>query len=145
MRSRKQSVNSPSTKWQDIPTIKIEPEEIIYLVEQMQAPSRGSTDNGGGFFASMAILGNRYRGEKNCVDRMFCIQTRMECLAGLMKDDRMRGWTMETNDPKWTVTNGAIFHATALCPLLIESGRFHFNPDEFSRIALEVAEPEGRA
>jgi hypothetical protein len=45
-----------SRKWQDIPTIKIKPEEIIYLVEQMQARHDRDTDDGGGFFASMAIL-----------------------------------------------------------------------------------------
>jgi hypothetical protein len=143
MRSRKQSVKSPSKKWQDIPTIKVEPEEIIYLVEQMQA--RHDKDEEVGFFASMAILGDRYRGGKDCVDRMYCIQTRMECLSALMKDERMHGWTMETNDPKCTVTNSAIFHATALCPLLIENDRFYFNPDEFFRIALDEVEPEGYA
>jgi hypothetical protein len=66
-------------------------------------------------------------------------------LSKLMKDDRMHGWTMETNDPKCVLTNSAVFDAVALCPLRVKDDHFYFDADEFFKIALEEVEPEGHA
>jgi hypothetical protein len=99
------------------------------------------------FYTSFAILLNRYKGKRNSSDRMFCISTRMSCLADLMKtnDPRLKGYTKSTDDPSCTVTHSAMFHAAALCTVRHSDERTRFDPDEFFEIALRQAESEGNA
>jgi len=132
-----------ASHWQDIGNMKIEPEEIIYLVQEMA--QRHDKDQDVGFEASVFVLFEKYKGRDDIADRAYCITTRMHCLTDLMGDERMHGWTLETRDPKCKLTNGAVFHAVALCPLRLENERYHFDADEFFRIALEEVEPEGHA
>jgi hypothetical protein len=96
---------------------------------------------------SLGVLLNRYAHKRNGGHRMFCIQTRMQCLGDLMKsnDPRLKGYTKDTNDPACTVTHAALFYATALCPLQIEKEHIWFDPEEFFDIALKNAESEGNA
>src|SRR5262249_30603450 len=131
------------SRWQDIDKMKIDPEEIIYLVQEMVRRHDENLDVG--FESSVFVLFEKYKGRDDIANRAFCVTTRMHCLAELMGDARMRGWTMETRDPECTLTNSAVFHAVALCALRHENEQYHFDADEFFRIALEEAEPEGRA
>lgn len=134
-------MNSPAAQWQEITELEINPDDVTYLAQEM---ARRDHADDADFFTSIAILGQRFRGQEKSADRMFCISTRMECLSELMKDKRMPGWTIETNDPQCTVAN-AVFHAAAVCTLRVEDDRFYFDADEFFRIALEGIEPEGHA
>jgi hypothetical protein len=135
-------MNSLATQWQEITELEINPEDVTYLAQEIARCDRAEDAD---FFTLIAILGQRFRGQEKSADRMFCISTRMECLSELMKDKRMRGWTIETNDPQCTVANAAIFYAAAICTLRVEDDRFYFDADEFFRIALEGIEPEGHA
>jgi hypothetical protein len=74
---------------------------------------------------------------------MFCVSERMRCLAELMKDPRMRRWTIEDPDPACMITNHAVFHAVAKCSLQMDEKKVWFDADEFFRIVLEECEPEG--
>ncbi len=136
-------VQKQTSRWEDAGHLRIEPEEITYLVQEMAR--RHDEDGEADFFASFAILMGRYEGHEDAADRIYSITARMRCLAELMQDERMRGWTMKTEDLKCTLTNAAVFHAVALCTLQIKDERFYFEPDEFFRIALEKTEPEGCA
>jgi hypothetical protein len=125
--------------------LKISPDEIIYLVEEMA--KRHDQSEKPDFYTSMAIMLDRYKGQKGAADRMFSISTRMHCLSDLMEteDPRWSGWSKLTSDPACIVTHKAIFDATALCPLRIDQERTYFDPDEFFKIALKHAESEGNA
>jgi hypothetical protein len=129
-----------SSRWEDAVRLKIEPEEIAYLVHEMARQHRlnGGTD----FYTAIPILMNRYRGQDKIADRIYCITIRMRCLAELMRDERMHGWRMEASDPEGTLTNAAVFSAVALCSVRTEDERCYFDPGEFFRIAGQV-EPEG--
>lgn len=136
-------MNSLATQWQEITKLQVDPDDVAYLVQEMARRRDKAEDDD--FFTSIAILSERFRGQEKSADRMFCISTRMECLLALTKDERMRGWTMETNDPICTLANWAMFQAVAACTLQVEDDRFYFDADEFFRIALEEMEPEGHA
>ena len=125
--------------------LKIRPDEIIYLIQEMT--NRHDLSEKPDFYTSMAILLNRYKGQKRAADRMFSITTRMHCLSDLMKtgDERWNGWSKMTSDPACIVTHQAIFEATALCPLHVSQERTYFDADEFFKIDLERAESEGNA
>lgn len=131
-----------ATQWQEITNLEINPEDVAYLAQEM---ARRNHAENADFFTLIAILGERFRGQEKSADRMFCISTRMECLSELMKDQRMRGWTIETNEAQYTLANWAIFHAAAVCTLQVQDDRFYFDADEFFRIALADLEPEGHA
>jgi len=133
-------VDNQSSRWEDALRLKIEPEEIAYLVQEMarQDDLAGGVD----LYASIPILMDRYKGQEKVADRIYCLTIRMRCLADLMQDERMQGWTMEASDPECTLTNAAIFNAVALCSVWTEAERFHFDPDEFFRIAKEHVETE---
>jgi hypothetical protein len=135
-------MNSVVTQWQEITELSINPDDVAYLAQEMALRDQVEDAD---FFTLIAILGQRFRGQEKSADRMFCISTRMECLSELMKDERMRGWTIETADPECTLASWAVFHAAAVCTLRVENDRFYFNADEFFSIALEGIEPEGHA
>jgi hypothetical protein len=136
------SIDKQPSRWDDAVRLKIEPEEIAYLVQEMAR--QHVLNEGTDFFTSIAILMDRYEGQEKIADRIYCITIRMRCLAGLMRDKRMQGWKMETSDPECTFTNAAVFDSVAVCSLQKEDERFYFDADEFFRIALEP-EPEEHA
>jgi hypothetical protein len=132
-----------ASQWQQITELEINPDDVAYLINEMARRRDKAEDDD--FFTSIAILGERFHGQEKSADRMFCISTRMECLLGLTKDERMRGWTTEMNVPQHMLANWPLFHAVAACPLRVHDDRFYFDADEFFSIALEEIEPEGHA
>jgi hypothetical protein len=125
--------------------LKIRPDEITYLVEEVA--KRHDQSEKPDFYTSMAILLHRYKGKKRAADRMFTISTRMHCLGELMKveDARWSGWSKMTSDSGCVLAHQAIFEATALCPIRTDRERTYFEADEFFKLALERAVPEGNA
>lgn len=125
-----------------IQAIQIDDEEIFYLVEEMsrlhQEREPGETD----WYSAMALMADKYREDH---ERIFCIMERMQCLMPMLKDERMRGWTMEGIEEGCLLTNEAIFRAVARCPLKADAKRIWFDPDEFFRMALQETESEGTA
>lgn len=122
----------------DIQNLVVETRELTDLVQEINKDDHedGQTD----WYTAVAILANRYKGDP---DRAFCVLKRIECLLALMKEPRMRGWSVETTEPGCVVTHHAAFEAAARCPLRLSGDHFYFNPDEFFRIALEKRAPEG--
>jgi hypothetical protein len=58
-------MKSRAARWQEITELKIGPEEVVYLVQEMTR--RHDEEEDVDFFTSIAILGERYRGqEKQC-------------------------------------------------------------------------------
>lgn len=120
-------------------------EEILYVTKRMtRLHDEGEKPD---FFSAMSIIADRYRGKRNASEKCFVIMERMNALARLMemKDERMRGWTMDTIEEECMLTNEAVFTATAVCPLKKVGERMSFDPDEFFQIVLTESEPEGRA
>lgn len=134
-------MSSLATQWQEITELEINPEDVAYLAVEM---ARRDHPEDVDFFTLIAILGERFRGQEKSADRMFCISTRMECLSELMRDERMRGWIVETNT-RCTIANWAVFHAAAVCTLQVQDDRFYFDAEEFFKIALAELEPVGHA
>lgn len=124
----------------DILPMQIEPEEIFYLVREMAKAheERGEAS----WYTQVAILADRYPKQSS---RTFCIMERMQCLIGLKKDKRMRGWSMDTDDPKCDLTHEAVFRATAKAPLYRKGKRLRFDPNEFFALALTETDSEGNA
>ncbi len=124
--------------------MEIATEEVTYLVEEMarrhQEREPGEVD----FYTAVAILAERYVGTRDH-HRSFCLMERMRCLTDLLRDERMRGWTIEAIEEGCLLTNEAIFQAVAKCPLKANTKRVWFDADEFFSIALSETEAEGRA
>lgn len=122
--------------------LKIAPEEIIYLVEEMahrhEEKQAGEVD----WYTAMAITGEKYKDDHQ---RCFCIMERMRCFLPMLEDARMRGWTMRGREEGCLFTNEAIFRAVARCPLKADSRRMWFDNDEFFGVALSEAESQGTA
>jgi hypothetical protein len=126
--------------FEDILSLKIEPEEVLYLVKEM---ARHHDENGkADWYTQVAILADRY--PHNPI-HVLCIVERMQCLFGLTKDARMKGWAMDTDDPKCNLTNEAVFRAVAIAPMYLRGERFCFDADEFFAITLNETPPEGSA
>lgn len=113
--------------------IKIKPSDIKFLVKEVE--KLHGTDVSKGFETQAFILMKRYG--KNKSAKIFAILERMHCLLALMEDERMRGWTLESQEPGCTLTHEAVFDATATCRLLDRDGHFAFDPDEFFELALK--------
>jgi hypothetical protein len=127
--------------WDDVTQLVIDPEEIIYLAQEMAKlhEEQEPTD----WYTSIGILAEKYPGDP---DRVFCISERFRCLRMLMNNPRMQRWSITAiDDPDCNHTNGAVFRAVAKCPLRRVEERLHFDADDFFRIVLEEAEVEGHA
>lgn len=134
-------MSSLSKEWfERIERLDIQPDEIISLVEEMA--ERHETDDDVDFDTVMIVLALRYKDEPN---RAFCISQRMLSLNPMMKDERMRGWTIKTIDPDCTLTNYAVFRAVAKCPLRLHNDHVRFNSEEFFCLVLEESDSETTA
>lgn len=130
----------------DLYSTKVSHSEIMYLMKKMTR--RHDEGSFVGFEAAAFVLAERYRGKRNGIKKTFAIMERMNALASLMKngDERLHGWTMDTDDPKCMLTHDAMFKATAICPLNIdEKQRAYFDADEFFEIVLKEADSEASA
>jgi hypothetical protein len=138
---KKKKVSSLSTSTHDdIFLMRVEPEEIIYLVEELaKLHEEGRESN---WYSQVAILLDRYPKQAS---RAHCIMQRMHCLAALAKDDRMRGWSMATDDPKCALTHEARFRATAKARLYPQATNVRFDADEFFALVLDETPSEGNA
>jgi len=119
---------------------KIQPEEIIYLVQEMAALHEDGREPD--WDSSLMILVKRHPGQPG---KAHCIWERMRCLSEMAKDARMRGWTMNGPEEGCMLTSEAVFRATALCPLHAGDEEVRFDPDEFFSIVLSETPEEGRA
>jgi hypothetical protein len=126
----------------EIQKLEIATEEITYLVEEMARQHEQREQGEVNFYTAVAILAERYRQDH---DRCFCVMERMRCLVEVMRDSRMRGWTIQGIEEGCLITNEAIFRAVAKCPLKADAKRAWFDPDEFFNIALSELESEGNA
>lgn len=126
--------------WGDIIPMQIKPEEIVYLVKEMA--SRHDANGKADWYTQVGILADRYPNDSL---RSFCLMERMQCLIGMMKDSRMKGWSMDVDDPKCILTNDAVFRATALAPMYVNGQRLRFKADEFFDLVLNEASSEGNA
>jgi hypothetical protein len=127
----------------EIQKMNIADEEILYLVEEMGRLHQERQAGDVGWYSAVGILADRYG--TNSHSRCFCILQRMESFQALLGDERMRGWTVPGIEDGSMFTKAAIFRAVARCPLLADSKRTWFDPDEFFRIALRETESEGTA
>lgn len=117
----------------------IEPEEILWLVQQMTARARrGESPD---WQTSITVLARKYRGDPQ---RVYSISMRIRCLVDMMKDARMAAWVRAAPEIDYSLTKEPVFRATARCPLILEENRYRFDPDVFFRLVLEEAEGEGQ-
>ncbi|HEX3747614.1 MAG TPA: hypothetical protein VHW09_26950 [Bryobacteraceae bacterium] len=125
---------------QEIINMKIEPDEIVSLVQEMA--KRHDEGKPTGWEAGAIILARLYPGRPA---RAHCISERMQCLAEMAKDVRMRGWSFEGPEDGCLITNEAVFRGAALCPMRAGQNRVRFDPDEFFAIVLAETPSEGKA
>ena len=131
----------PPLPFEKVNELVIQPEEILYLVQEMTARARrGETAD---WHTSIAVLARKYRGDP---DRVYCISARIRCLVEMMKDSRMAAWVRAAPELDYSLTKEPVFRATARCPLVLIRGekRYRFDPEVFFRIVLEEAEAEGQ-
>jgi len=120
--------------------MKIDPDDIIYLVRSMnEQRNEGLKPD---FYSTIGILSDRCRGQHG---KAFCIIERMQALAEIMKDERIRGWSFEGTEKGCPYAHEAVFIATAKCTLRGDGKRTWFDADEFFGIALAETESEGSA
>lgn len=119
---------------------RIDPEEIIFLVQEMENLHDEGMETS--WYTSLAILADRYKEDHN---RVVCISERMMCLTEVMEDDRMRAWARKPAGKEYTLTNQAAFIATAKCPLRFKDEKLFFDPEEFFQLALIESPAEGSA
>lgn len=124
---------------------RVKPEEIVYLVKEMARLHEDGQEPD--FYSALAILALRYKTAKGkpISQKPFCIMERLQCLTNLMKDERMRGWSLKGIEEDCMLTNAAVFTATALCTLKEDGTQSYFDADEFFDIVLSESETEGRA
>lgn len=142
MVARKKKPESPKLDgvYDEIFTMQIEPEEVFHLVEEMAKAH--DEDGETSWYTQVGILAERY---PNDSVRCICIMERMQCLIALGKDKRMRGWSMDTDDPKCTLTHQAVFRATAKARIYRKGKKLRFDPDEFFALTLNETPAEGNA
>ena len=126
---------------------KVKPKEILSLVQEMtRLHDEGEKPD---FYSAVFILSQRNKRGKisTRVNKTFAITERMLCLARLIekKDERMRGWTMDTIEEGCMLTNTAVFTATALCSIKRVDNQTSFDADEFFDIVLRECEAEGKS
>jgi hypothetical protein len=78
---------------------------------------------------------------------LIAISYRLQALANLTRRDEISGLTMNLNGREYKLINEAAFKAAAACPLVLRgtSGDAEFDREEFLRLALSFAEPDGNA
>lgn len=119
--------------------LAIEPEEILYLVQEMTARARRGERPG--WSTSIDVLSEKYRGDP---ERVYCISVRIHCLVDMIRDGRMAAWVRAAPEADYSLTKEPVFRATARCPLIRGETRYRFDPDTFFRIVLEEAKTEGQ-
>jgi hypothetical protein len=130
--------------WEDLYATKVKPQEILDVVTSMaHLHEEGKNPD---FYTAMFLVTDQHKGKKNATEKSFVIIERLQCLSRLIqkKDSRMRGWTMDGIEEGCSLTNEAVFTATALCPMKRNGDeRTYFHSDEFFDIVLRECEPQG--
>jgi hypothetical protein len=80
-------------------------------------------------------------------DDLIAISYRLQALATLARGDDISGLTMNLHGRECKLINEAALKAAAVCPLVLRGtfGDVEFERDEFLRLALSFAEPDGNA
>jgi hypothetical protein len=80
-------------------------------------------------------------------DDLIAISYRLQALATLTRGDELSGLTMKLHGRDYKLINEAAFKAAATCPLDLRGtfGEVEFDREEFLRLALSFAEPDGTA
>jgi len=78
-------------------------------------------------------------------DDLIAISYRLQALATLTRGDDVAGLTMNLHGREYKLINEAAFKAAAACPLVLRGtfGDSEFDREEFLRLALSFAQPEG--
>jgi hypothetical protein len=76
---------------------------------------------------------------------LIAISYRLQALATLTRGDYVSGLTMNLSGRDYKLINEAAFKAAAACPLVLRGtfGDAEFDREEFLRLALSFAEPDG--
>ena len=118
-------------------------EDILYLVQEMARRHEESDNEDIGMETAAIIMIARYPGQ---VQKVHTIMERMRLVPEMMKDPRMRGWTIDKHDD-CVLTSEAVFRAVAKCPVRYDrtTDRSYFDADEFFRIVLDETPSGGTA
>jgi hypothetical protein len=118
-------------------------EDILYLIQEMARRHQESDDDNIGLETAAIIMIARYPGQ---IGKVHAIMERMRLLPLMMKDPRMKVWSMDKLDDS-VLTSQAVFRAVARCPVRYDrvADRTYFNADEFFGIVLDETPAEGTA
>jgi hypothetical protein len=122
-----------------IPTADVE--DILYLVQEMTRRHEESDDDNIGPETATIIMIARYPGQ---IGKVHAIMERMRLLPQMMKDPRMKGWSMDKLED-CVLTSEAVFRAVARCPVRYDrvADQTYFDADEFFVIVLDETPAEG--
>jgi hypothetical protein len=138
--AKKKSSSVAGCVFDDIVKMRINPDDIMYLVEALMfCHSRGIKAD---WFTQIDILAERH---PNDGLRVFCIAERMRCFSTMTKDIRMKGWSLLANDLRGDLTDGAVLMATANAPLYVHRQKLRFDADEFFARVLTISPSAGNA
>jgi hypothetical protein len=118
-------------------------EDILHLVQEMARRHQETDDDDIGLETATIIMIARYPGQ---VEKVHAIMERMRLLPQMMKDPRMKGWSIEKRDD-CVLTSEAVFRAVANCPVRYDrvADRTYFDADEFFSVVLDETPAQGTA
>jgi hypothetical protein len=94
------------------------------------------------------LTGEATKDKRDLIEKVTCVQIRMDAMARLVDTGVLKKWTMASDERGADFINGAVVRAAAEVPLLggrKRSDPAHFDTEIFMAKVLELAEREGTA
>jgi hypothetical protein len=96
---------------------------------------------------NLEVLVSVHFGDTHSAEELTSIICRLNALSKMLREEGAKKWTMSIAGREYKLAREAVLLAAAKAPLLKTKtvGEVAFKPDEFLKIALEDAKPEGSA
>jgi len=137
---------SKRRSWQDdVVSAEVSAEDIEAALAAAEERHREVEESGAEpepFLGMFAVLGRLARTRPHSV--ISAIVFRLEAMSALCVQDQIGGWTIKIKGQPYILVHEAVLHATAKATLRLDS-RPSFDAEEFARLVIEFAEPEGEA
>ena len=109
-------------------------EEILEVVEKVQALKRSEVS----FEARVIVIFELHPGDS---DKCEALMFRLEALASLISNQGASAWTLPMANGA-IMTEGSVFAAAAVVPLVKRNEKLEFDREEFFKKAFELMEPD---
>jgi Beta-xylosidase len=120
----------------ELNSMVISPEELNSLLDESEV---WSAEGGGGEYAALSLVGQRYRGDHI---RALAVYSRMEALVELVATAEGKRWTLPTLPDGISLIHSAMVTVAASHPLIEVGNSFAFEHVSFFSRVREIAEAE---